>query len=269
MLCFPGAGQFRIGSDRIDGFRRPRKSDRLKSASSDPSSPIGWSGRDCPPCTPPRWPWRARPWDSSPAREAARRASPRPWCAPAIPCSPTTFCPWRRGRDRSSPGPAIRRCGCGRTRPRWFAERWQELPRVHPEADKRWVPIGSMGGAGFGDFLDATLPPRLPLSPRAPETAGPVEVQPDLAPRRPHRVGPPLLRAAAGGGRRSAAVPLRLLARLVRSVPVRRLVYPSGFERLQKVVEILLLIPASVNAGPTAPPLAREPHAARPTKGEE
>lgn len=113
----------------------------------------------------------------------------------------------------------------------WFVEGWEALPLVHPEVAKRRVPVGE---DGFGAFLDASLPlAGLYIPERRPE--GPVEIV-DVPPRdalielvrysfSPHLV------AAAG------LQPFRfdLFARLVQSVPVRRLRYPAGFERLREV----------------------------------
>lgn len=114
----------------------------------------------------------------------------------------------------------------------WFVERWQELPLVHPDISKRWVPVG---GDGFGAFLDASLPLAcLYLPERRP--GGPVEIR-DLSPRDAlielvrYSFAPRLVEAAG-------LQPFRFdfFSRLVRSVPVRRLSYPAGFERLPEVV---------------------------------
>jgi hypothetical protein len=120
----------------------------------------------------------------------------------------------------------------------WFLERWEKLPLVHPEVAKRRVPVGE---DGFGAFLDASLPLAcLYIPERRPE--GPVEIV-DVSPRdalielvrysfSPHLV------AAAG------LQPFRfdLFARLAQSVPVRRLRYPAGFERLEEVARATISV---------------------------
>ncbi|HSG39948.1 MAG TPA: hypothetical protein VLE27_09955 [Thermoanaerobaculia bacterium] len=120
----------------------------------------------------------------------------------------------------------------------WFLEGWEALPLVHPQVTKRRIPVGPVGEDGFGAFLDSTLPLAcLYIPERRPD--GPVEIV-DVPPRdalielvrfsfSPHLV------AAAG------LQPFRfdLFARLAQSVPVRRLRYPAGFERLAEVAEVL------------------------------
>jgi hypothetical protein len=117
-----------------------------------------------------------------------------------------------------------------------FIERSEELPIVLPGLAKRRVPVGT---DGFGSFLDTPLPlAGLYIAERRPE--GPVEIL-DLSPRDAlielvrHSFSPHLVEAAGLQPSR-----FDLFARLVRAVPVRRLVYPSGFERLPEVVEALL-----------------------------
>jgi hypothetical protein len=114
----------------------------------------------------------------------------------------------------------------------------EELPRVQADSEKRRVVVGD---GGFGTFLDASAPLAcIYLASRREETGGVVEIQP--VPRSEalielvrHSFSPRLVEAAG-------LQPARLdrLARLVRSVPVRRLVYPSGFDRLPEVAEILM-----------------------------
>jgi hypothetical protein len=112
------------------------------------------------------------------------------------------------------------------------------LPRVHPELSKRRVPVGP---DGFGTFCGSALPLAcLYLPERQPDRRAPVEIR-EVSPRDAlielvrHSFLPHLVEAAG-------LQPARfdLFARLVRSVPVRRLRYPSGFDRLPGVAEALL-----------------------------
>jgi hypothetical protein len=117
-----------------------------------------------------------------------------------------------------------------------FIERSEELPIVLPGLAKRRVPVGA---GGFGTFHDSSLPlAGLYIVERRAE--GPVDIL-DVYPRDAlielvrHSFSPHLVEAAGLQPSR-----FDLFARLVRNVPVRRLVYPSGFERLPEVVEIVL-----------------------------
>lgn len=120
----------------------------------------------------------------------------------------------------------------------FFAGEPEALPRVQPDSEKRSVAVGP---GGFGTFLDASTPLScIYLASRCQETDGGVEIQPlsrseALIELVRHSFSPRLVEAAG-------LQPGRLdrLARLVRSVPVRRLVYPSGFERLGEVAEAVL-----------------------------
>jgi hypothetical protein len=113
----------------------------------------------------------------------------------------------------------------------------EKLLRVQTGAEKRRIAIGG----GFGTFVDASAPLAcLYLAARQEEGGGGVEIQPvarseALIELVRHSFSPRLVEAAG-------LQPARLdrLARLVRSVPVRRLVYPSGFERLPEIVGNLL-----------------------------
>jgi hypothetical protein len=112
------------------------------------------------------------------------------------------------------------------------------LPRVQTDSEKRRVAVGD---GGFGAFLDASTPLAcIYLASRRQETDGGVESEPvsrseALIELVRHSFSPRLVEAAG-------LQPARLdrLARLVRRVPVRRLSYPSGFERLPEIAEILL-----------------------------
>ncbi len=118
-----------------------------------------------------------------------------------------------------------------------FAGPPESLPLVQADSEKRRVAIGD---GAFGSFLDASTPLAcIYLASRRPETDGGVEIQPvsrseALIELVRHSFSPRLVEAAG-------LQPARLdrLARLVRAVPVRRLVYPSGFDRLPEVVRSL------------------------------
>lgn len=109
------------------------------------------------------------------------------------------------------------------------------LPLVHPDRSKRRVPVGS---GGFGAFHDAPLPLAcLYLLERQEEGDTPIEIR-EVSPREAliellRQSFLPRLVEAAG------LQPARfdLLSRLVLSVPVKRLRYPSGFDRLPEVTE--------------------------------
>lgn len=119
-----------------------------------------------------------------------------------------------------------------------FVGSFEALPLVQSDSEKRRVAVGS---GGFGSFHDASAPLAcIYLASRRPEGEGDVEIQP--VPRSEalielirHSFSPRLVEAAG-------LQPSRLdrLSRLVRQVPVRRLSYPSGFERLPEVAEALL-----------------------------
>jgi hypothetical protein len=112
------------------------------------------------------------------------------------------------------------------------------LPRVHTESEKRRVAVGD---GGFGAFLDASTPLAcVYLASRRQERCGGVELRPvsrseALIELVRHSFS---ARLVEGAGLQPAR--LDRLARLVRSVPVRRLIYPSGFERLPEIAEILM-----------------------------
>jgi len=120
----------------------------------------------------------------------------------------------------------------------WFLGGCDDLPLVHPELAKRRVPVGP---DGFGSFHARPLPLAcLYLPERRPEARGPVEIHP-VAPRDAvielvrHSFSPFLVEAAGLQPGR-----FDLFARLARQVPVRRLSYPTGFDRLPGVAEALL-----------------------------
>jgi hypothetical protein len=116
-----------------------------------------------------------------------------------------------------------------------FLEAFEHLPLVLPELAKRRVPVGP---DGFGVFCTDSRPLTcLYLPERLANRDAPVELR-EVSPRDAvielirHSFSPHLVEAV---GLQPAR--LDLFARLVRQVPVRRLLYPSGFERLPEVVE--------------------------------
>jgi hypothetical protein len=118
-----------------------------------------------------------------------------------------------------------------------FLGRYADLPQVQKHSEKRSVAIGE---GGFGSFRDASTPLACIYLATRVEGGDAVEIQPvsrseALIELVRHSFSPRLMEAAG-------LQPARLdrLARLVRSVPVRRLLYPSGFERLEEVVARIL-----------------------------
>jgi hypothetical protein len=119
-----------------------------------------------------------------------------------------------------------------------FLGRSEDLPLVHPDLTKRRVAIGSGGPGGFGTFHGEAAPLScLYLLDRQPDGDAPIEIR-EVSPRDAliellRHSFTPLLVEAAG------LQPARfdLLSRLVLQVPVKRLSYPSGFDRLPRVAE--------------------------------
>jgi hypothetical protein len=124
---------------------------------------------------------------------------------------------------------------------KYFVGSPEALPLVQSDSGKRRVGVGGIGEGGFGSFHNASVPLAcIYLASRRPEADGGVEIQPvsrseALIELVRHSFSPRLVEAAG-------LQPSRLdrLSRLVRQVPVRRLSYPSGFERLPEVAEALL-----------------------------
>ncbi len=117
-----------------------------------------------------------------------------------------------------------------------FLGGFEDLSLVHPGVSKRRVAVGA---GGFGEFHDASLPLACIYLPER-VADGPIEIH-EISPRGAlielvrHSFSPHLVQAVG-------LQPARLdrFARLVLQVPVRRLRYPSGFERLPEVVAGLL-----------------------------
>lgn len=115
----------------------------------------------------------------------------------------------------------------------WFAGPIEDLPLVQSDSTKRRVATGA--------FQETPAPlSRIYLAARRPEAEGEIEIQPlsrseALIELVRHSFSPRLVEAAG-------LQPARLdrLARLVRSVPVYRLSYPSGFDRLPIVVASII-----------------------------
>ncbi len=123
---------------------------------------------------------------------------------------------------------------------RFFVDESNKLERVHPDLEKRRVPVGLHG---FGSFCAHALPLSaiyLPERHPAAELQARVEIVP--VPPREALVAltsqlfiRPLLAEFGWLGER-----LRFLAQLTQCIPVRRLRYPSGMSRLGDVVERIL-----------------------------
>jgi hypothetical protein len=118
-----------------------------------------------------------------------------------------------------------------------FLRHYADLPRVQRNSEKRSVAVGE---GGFGSFCDSSSPLGCIYLATRVEGADTVEIQPvsrseALIELVRHSFSARLVEAVG-------LQPARLdrLARLVRSVPVRRLVYPSGFARLAEVAGELL-----------------------------
>lgn len=120
---------------------------------------------------------------------------------------------------------------------------WETLPLAHPRYSKRRVPVGA---GGFGQFLDRSQPLACLY---LPERQDPGEAAEGVPAIRVETVPPAqavvelvrgsfLLRIPQAAG--FAPDRLRLFSDLVGRVPVRRLVYPSGFALLPEVTDRIL-----------------------------
>ncbi len=117
---------------------------------------------------------------------------------------------------------------------------WEDMPLAHPWYDKRRVKVGP---GGFGRFLDCVRPlGRLYLPTRRDPGEHGLEVQIESVPPREavfellRGSFLPRLTQAAG----LASDRMELFGALTQHVPVRRLLYPSGFEHLDRVSERIL-----------------------------
>jgi hypothetical protein len=118
-----------------------------------------------------------------------------------------------------------------------FLGHYIDLPLVQRELEKRCVTVGE---GGYGKFQEIASPLACIYLATRVEGRDAVEIQPVSRSEAVielirHSFSPRLVEAVG-------LQPARLdrLARLVRSVPVRRLVYPSGFERLGEVASRIL-----------------------------
>ena len=111
---------------------------------------------------------------------------------------------------------------------------WESLAPVHQMFDKLRVPVGS---GGFGRFGHQNLPVACIYVPDRQEDEHPGRIE--IQPLRHRRALIELVRCSFSPHLVQAAglQPGRLdtFARLVREVPVRRLSYPSGIDRLSEV----------------------------------
>jgi hypothetical protein len=121
-----------------------------------------------------------------------------------------------------------------------FLGHYEDLERVHPALSKRRVPVGANG---FGTFCDASQPLACLYLPerRDPVEAGteiritPVSPRDAVIELVRHSFTPRVVEAIGLQPQR-----LDCFAQMVQQVPMRRLVYPSGFEHLPRVREAIL-----------------------------
>jgi hypothetical protein len=121
--------------------------------------------------------------------------------------------------------------------------RWSSLPLAHPRFSKRRVQVGE---GGFGRFLDQPKPLACLYLPERQEGGGAMGAEPKIrieTVRPAHAVIElvrssflPRMAQAAG----FAADRLRAFSYLAGRVPVRRLIYPSGFHVLPEVCARIL-----------------------------
>ncbi len=117
---------------------------------------------------------------------------------------------------------------------KFFLGAIEELPRVHPALSKRRVQVGE--GSRLGTFCSQPQPLEcLYLLQRQPAGAKTVEIEP-VSPRDAvielvrYSFLPTLAAGLGWEGRRLAG-----LSRLSGEVPLKRLIYPSGFDQLERV----------------------------------
>ena len=121
-----------------------------------------------------------------------------------------------------------------------FLGHYRDLELVHPQLDKRRVAVGP---AGFGTFCAEARPLACLYIPERRDPAAWGDGV-EITPLRPTAALMELVRNAftaraveALGWQRSR---LMVLGDLVQRVPVRRLIYPSGFQRLPQVRQAIL-----------------------------
>ena len=117
---------------------------------------------------------------------------------------------------------------------------WEQLPLAHPRFVKRRLNVGP---GGFANFLDRTQPlVCLYVPERRDDDAGPGKIQ--IEPVPPGQALFELLRGSflpwLSQVRGFSAGRLQVLNTLAARVPVRRLVYPGGFENLPAVSDRIL-----------------------------
>ena len=123
---------------------------------------------------------------------------------------------------------------------RHFLGHCRGLERIHPRYATRRIPVGANGLGGFC-AMARKLDGICILERRGARERGhevritPVSPQAALMALLRHSFSPRLVEAAGLQPRR-----LRLLARIVDEVPVRKVVFPSGFERLRHVCDAVL-----------------------------
>lgn len=122
----------------------------------------------------------------------------------------------------------------------YFLGYYEKLELVHPELDKRRVPLGP---GGLGNFCSTAQPLACLYLPERYNPQGQkasIEITP-ISPRNAtvelvrHSFSARVVEAAGWASRR-----LEFFAHMARQVPMRRLVYPSGFERLPVVQDAIL-----------------------------
>jgi hypothetical protein len=121
-----------------------------------------------------------------------------------------------------------------------LGEAWERMPLAHPRYDKRRIPVGP---DGFGHFLDRVQPLACLYLPERKEAKdGTLETRiQSLSPREALFEllrGSFLTRLPQAAGLASRR--LQLLSAVVETVPVRRLIYPSGFQHLPEVSRRIL-----------------------------
>jgi hypothetical protein len=121
-----------------------------------------------------------------------------------------------------------------------LGDEWETMPLAHPRYDKRRVAVGP---AGFGRFLDRNCPLKRLYLPqrRDPDEHGP---NIEIVSMPPAEVIFGLLRGSFLPRLTQAAgftpARMQIFAALTQRVPVRRLIYPSGFEHLHRVSQRIL-----------------------------